>query len=80
MYTITLVYQIGGYTTSHTILTIADARFNLLISQFNLIKQVIVLSEESSAAVQGLIKWVFNANANEVTIRKISSIEGGSRL
>jgi hypothetical protein len=38
------------------------------------------MSEESTVATQGLLKWLFNADLNAVTIKKVSESNRAVRL
>lgn len=68
------------HKTTTTTLTVVDASLQKLLNQYHSTKEVIIISEESAAAVQALLKWIFNVDSSAVTLRKISHSRHGSRI
>lgn len=53
---------------------------NILINKYSTLKEVVIISEESTAACSVLISWLYNVDPKDITIRKISDSMRGSRL
>jgi hypothetical protein len=77
---IVLSRTLVGFSSTHTTLTTIDSSLTILFNKFISLTNVIVVSEESSAAALALMKWKFNANAADLVIRKISDQVKGARL
>jgi len=51
-----------------------------LITKYTLLTEIVIVSEESTAATGALLTWVLNVDSKDITIRKISDSLRGSRL
>lgn len=68
------------YDGSATSLSYWNADMKSLLFSYGEIKSVVLVNEEVTAGTMGLIRYIFNVDSQDITIRKITDLLEGTRL